>query len=54
MGEVERQEADLGQLVRDVIDMVRHLGRYRNKRIEFIAQEVVGRGSIRRKSNRSC
>jgi signal transduction histidine kinase len=41
MGEVERQEADLGQLTRDVIDMVRHLGRYRNKRIEFTPQEVV-------------
>jgi signal transduction histidine kinase len=35
IGEVDRQEADLRGLVQDVIDMVKHLGRYRNKRIEF-------------------
>jgi signal transduction histidine kinase len=35
IGDVERQQANLEELVQDVIEMVKHLGRYRNKRIEF-------------------
>ena len=35
MGDVEWQETDLAELVQGVIDMVRHLGKYREKRIEF-------------------
>jgi signal transduction histidine kinase len=41
LGDVEHQEADLGELTRDVIDMIRHLGRYRNKRIEYVGDERV-------------
>ena len=41
MGDVERQEADLAQLTRDVIDMIRHLGRYRTKRIQMLGQGPV-------------
>jgi signal transduction histidine kinase len=41
IGEVERQAADLASLTRDVIDMVRHLGRYRGKRIVFVGSEPV-------------
>ena len=41
LGEVEKQQADLNQLVADIIDMVRHLGRYRNKRIEFACEHSV-------------
>ncbi|MEX0675443.1 MAG: ATP-binding protein [Pirellulales bacterium] len=35
MGDVTRQPTDLCELVRGVIDMVGHLGRYQDKRIEF-------------------
>ncbi len=35
MGEVERHDADLADLVQGVIDMVGHLGRYQGKHIEF-------------------
>jgi signal transduction histidine kinase len=41
IGDVERQPANLVQLVQDVIDMVKHLGRYRNKQIEFDSREAV-------------
>lgn len=41
LGDVERQEADLAQLTRDVIDMIRHLGRYRTKRIQLLGQGPV-------------
>jgi two-component system, NtrC family, sensor kinase len=34
-GEVKRASADLGELTQSVIDMVRHLGRYQNRNIEF-------------------
>ena len=41
LGDVERQPTDLGELIRGVIDMVRHLGKYRQKKIEFDCREYV-------------
>ena len=41
LGDVDKQDTDLKGLVTDVIDMVRHLGRYRNKRIEFASDPSV-------------
>ncbi len=41
VGEVKRQGADLRELVQNVIDMVRHLGKYQNRNIEFPAGEPV-------------
>src|SRR5438067_7298103 len=41
LGDVEKQETDLGELVQGVIEMVRHLGNYRQKRIEFDAPQYV-------------
>ena len=35
LGDVEKQQVDLGELVQGMIDMVRHLGKYRQKKIEF-------------------
>ncbi len=35
MGDVTRQNIELRQLIRGVIDMVRHLGRYQDKHIEL-------------------
>jgi two-component system NtrC family sensor kinase len=41
LGDVQKQETDLGELVQGVIDMVRHLGKYRQKKIDFDCQEYV-------------
>jgi two-component system, NtrC family, sensor kinase len=41
LGDVEKQSTDLGELIGGVIDMVRHLGTYRQKKIEFSCQEYV-------------
>jgi two-component system, NtrC family, sensor kinase len=41
LGDVERQDANLGELVEGVIEMVRHLGTYRQKKIEFECREYV-------------
>jgi two-component system, NtrC family, sensor kinase len=41
LGPAKRQSADLGELVQGVIDMVRHLGKYQNRNIEFIAGQPV-------------
>lgn len=41
MGDVERLAADMHELVEGVIDMVRHLGKYREKRIDFQCNEYV-------------
>jgi signal transduction histidine kinase len=41
LGDVEKQETDLGDLVQSVIEMVRHLGTYREKKIELISPEYV-------------
>jgi signal transduction histidine kinase len=41
MGDVQRANTDLADLIQGVIDMVRHLGKYRNKHIEFDEAEHV-------------
>jgi two-component system, NtrC family, sensor kinase len=41
IGDVERQDADLRELTQDVIEMIKHLGRYRNKHIEFTCRDQV-------------
>ena len=41
VGEVTREDAELGELVGEVIAMVNHLGRYRDKHVEFNATEPV-------------
>lgn len=41
LGDVEKQETDLGELIQGVIDMVRHLGKYREKQVEFEAEGYV-------------
>ena len=41
MGDVERQETNLHELTVNVIDMVRHLGKYRGKSIECSCDEHV-------------
>ncbi len=35
MGDMEKQDADISELAEGVIDMVRHLGKYREKNIDF-------------------
>jgi signal transduction histidine kinase len=35
MGDMEKQDTDIADLVEGVIDMVRHLGKYREKNIQF-------------------
>jgi signal transduction histidine kinase len=48
IGEVKRQETELGELVQGVIDMVHHLGKYQQKRIELDApRPVVARVNAR-------
>ena len=39
LGEAPRNDANLADLIEGVIDMVRHLGKHQNKRIEFAALE---------------
>jgi len=41
LGGARRQSTDLGQLVQDVIDMLGHLGKYQNKRIQFTMEHSV-------------
>lgn len=41
LGDVEKHDTDLRELVEGVIDMVRHLGKYREKKIEFSPAERV-------------
>jgi two-component system, NtrC family, sensor kinase len=41
LGDVEKQNTDLGELVQGVIEMIRHLGKYREKKIELIQPEYV-------------
>jgi len=41
MGDVSRQSTDLRELVQGVIDMVGHLGRYQDKRLELSAGPAV-------------
>lgn len=41
MGEVKRQPTELGELVRGVIDIVSHIDKYRDKKVEFSADEEI-------------
>ena len=41
MGDPERHNTDLRELVAGVIEMVRHLGKYQNKQVELVAGEPV-------------
>jgi signal transduction histidine kinase len=41
LGDVEVQPTDLGELVQGEIEMVRHLGKYRQKKIEFESTQYV-------------
>jgi signal transduction histidine kinase len=41
MGDVQKHNADLTELVQGVIEMVRHLGKYREKRIDFLPAAPV-------------
>ena len=41
IGPVHRQDADLGELVQGVIDMVGHIGKYQRKHVELIRPETV-------------
>jgi len=41
IGPTERRATDLAQLVRDVIDMIGHLGRYQGKGIEFAHEQPL-------------
>jgi len=41
VGDTEKHDADLCELVQDVIGMVQHLSRYRNKNIDFDCEEEV-------------
>jgi two-component system NtrC family sensor kinase len=41
LGDMEKHDTDLGELVTGVIEMIRHLGKYKQKRIEFDCHEYV-------------
>lgn len=41
MGDMQKHPTDLGELVEGVIDMVRHLGKYREKHLEFVCNKYV-------------
>jgi two-component system, NtrC family, sensor kinase len=41
MGDMQKHATDLGELVEGVIDMVRHLGKYREKQLEFRCRDRV-------------
>jgi signal transduction histidine kinase len=41
LGDVQHHATELGQLVRDVIDMLGHLGKYQGKKIQFSADPAV-------------
>ncbi len=40
-GEIQRQRTDLGELVHGVVEMVQHMGKYRQKQIAFHPREAV-------------
>lgn len=41
LGDVQKQSTDLVELTEGVIEMVRHLGKYREKHVEFVASQPV-------------
>ena len=40
-GEIQRERTDLAGLIQGVVEMVRHMGKYRNKQIFFVPREAV-------------
>ena len=40
-GEIQRERTDLAGLIQGVVEMIRHMGKYRQKRIVFIPREAV-------------
>ena len=50
MGDPERQNTDLRELVAGVIEMIRHLGKYQNKKVVLLETAVLSSlKSVRRK-----
>jgi two-component system NtrC family sensor kinase len=41
IGPLQRQDTDLGELVQDMVDMLRHLGKYQQKQVEYSHTERV-------------
>lgn len=41
LGDMKKHDTDLGELLEGVIDMVRHLGKYREKKVVFARKEVL-------------
>lgn len=41
MGDVEKQDMDLASVIQNVVEMVRHIGKYKEKSIEFSGHERV-------------
>ncbi len=40
-GEIQRERTDLAGLIQGVVEMIRHMGKYRHKRIVFLPREAV-------------
>ena len=40
-GEIQRERTDLAGLIQGVVEMIRHMGKYRHKRIVFMPREAV-------------
>ena len=40
-GEIQRERTDLAGLIQGVVEMIRHMGKYRQKKIVFIPKEAV-------------
>ncbi len=40
-GEIKRERTDLAGLIQGVVEMIRHMGKYRHKKITFIPREAV-------------
>ncbi len=40
-GEIQRERTDLAGLIQGVVEMIRHMGKYRQKKIVFIPREAV-------------
>ena len=52
IGPVKRQHTDLGELIQGVIEMVRHIGKYQRKQIDF-ERGAAGRGERQRRGNQA-
>jgi two-component system, NtrC family, sensor kinase len=40
-GEIKRERTDLASLIQGVVEMIRHMGKYRHKKIVFLPREAV-------------